>query len=345
MEEKMNSPKLKIRSVRALAFVLLAALLPVFFAACSRTKSDKADPGAKEVVYFNYPIWVYYDLVYLADDLGYFEDANVKPNYVGQVAAGQMVPSLATGALDVVNRHTPLVIAAVEAGANVKVFAAGSKSTKANPHMKYFVKAGSPIKGIEDMEGKTLGINSFGACSEFVTKKALREKGLDPSTLTMITAPDSEQEVPLLRGNTDVAIIHPLSSGRASANKKDFTMLFSDWDIDGGISGMCPYSVNGDFLAKHPQAVTELTEILSRAAKWNNANPEKARALMAERFGFALEEAEMFEFYEDQIIPTENIQYWYDVFKDEGLLTPGKSKIENYYTNDYNPANGAKSRG
>jgi ABC-type nitrate/sulfonate/bicarbonate transport system substrate-binding protein len=343
MEEKMDYQKIRGRVVKLITIVSLAALLTVFFTACQGKKSANGKEET-QVVYFNYPEWVYYDLIYLADDLGYFENAKVKPKYAGQVAAGQMIPALSTGALDVVNRHTPLVISAVEAGANIKIFAAGSKSTKANPHMKYFVKADSPIKGIDDMEGATLGINSFGACSEFVTKKAVRDRGLNPATLTMITAPDSEQEVPLLRGITDVAIIHPLSSGRASANTKDFRMLLSDWDIDGGISGMCPYSVNGDFLAKNPKAVTELTEILSRAAKWNNAHPDEARALMAKRFGFKLEEAEMFEFYEDQIIPVENIRYWFDVFNYEKLLSP-KSAIENYYTNDFNPANGAKKNG
>jgi energy-coupling factor transporter ATP-binding protein EcfA2 len=98
-----------------------------------------------------------------------------------------------------------------------------------------------------------------------------------------------------------VAIIHPLSSGRASANTADFRLLFSDWD--GGISGMCPYSVSGKFLRDHPEAVEELTAILSRAARWNNEHREEARAMMAKRFNFKLEETEMFEFYEDQIVP------------------------------------------
>jgi ABC-type nitrate/sulfonate/bicarbonate transport system substrate-binding protein len=322
------------KKAKITAIMLAMAVLLSVFSSCS--KKDSKQSG--DVVYFNYPEWVYYDLIYLAEDLGYFENAKVKPRYVGQIAAGQMVPALATGSLDVVNRHTPLVIAAVESGANIKVFAAGSMSTQANPHMKYFVRADSSINGIADFENKTLGINSFGACSELVTKKALKDLGLDPATITMLTAPDAEQEVPLLRGDTDVAIIHPLSSGRATANTKDFRMLLSDWDIDGGISGMCPYSVNGDFLAKHPDAVRELTEILSRAAQWNNANREEARALMAKRFGFKLEEAEMFEFFEDQVIPEANIQYWYELFQREGLLPSGKIVPSDFYTNDFNPA-------
>jgi ABC-type nitrate/sulfonate/bicarbonate transport system substrate-binding protein len=322
---------------------LLAPLLALFvlpvqvFAGGGKDKSVAADG----VVEFKYPEWVYYDLIYLAEDLGYFENAKVRPRYVGQIAAGQMIPALTTGDLDVANRHTPLVVAAVASGADIKIFASGSKSTQRDPHMKYFVRADSPIKTIQDFQGKTLGINSFGACSEYVTKKYCQDNGIDPASIRMITAPDSEQEVPLLRGDTDVAIIHPLSSGRASANTTDFRLLFSDWDIDGGISGMCPYSVSGKFLKEHPDAVKELTAILSRAAQWNNTHREEARTLMAKRFGFKLEEAEMFEFYEDQIIPDPNIQYWLDRLESEKKLTPGQVKPAQVFTNELNPANKA----
>jgi ABC-type nitrate/sulfonate/bicarbonate transport system substrate-binding protein len=318
--------------------ILLFFCVTVFGFALPRTAI--ASDGAVE---FKYPEWVYYDLIYLADDLGYFDGANVKPKYVGQIAAGQMIPALTTGDLDVANRHTPLVIAAVASGADIKIFAAGSKSTQRDPHMKYFVRADSPIKSIKDFEGKTLGINSFGACSEYVTKKYCQDNGIDPASIRMITAPDSEQEVPLLRGDTDVAIIHPLASGRASANTKDFRLLFSDWDIDGGISGMCPYSVNGKFLEEHPDAVAELTAILSKAAQWNNTHREEARRMMAKRFGFKIEEAEMFEFYEEQIIPDENIRYWLDRLEAERKIGPGQIKPEQVFTNQHNPANLASS--
>jgi len=314
---------------------VLTALLATTGAAFAAT----AKQGEKAVVEFNYPEWVYYDLIYLADDLGYFKDAGVRPKYAGEIAAGQMIPSLANGNLDVVTRHTPLVIAAVASGADITIFAAGSKSTEKNPHMKYFVRVDSKITSVKDFEGKTLGINSFGACSEYVTKKYLLDNGLDPTSLKMTTAPDSQQEVPLLRGDTDVAIIHPLSSGRASANTKDFKLLFSDYNIDGGLTGMCPYSINGKFLRENPEAVAELTEILSRAAQWNNDHREEARALMAKRFGFKIEEAEMFEFYPDQIVPTPEIQYWVDRLVAEKKLTDGQVKLEQIFTNNYNPAN------
>ncbi|MDR1916955.1 MAG: hypothetical protein LBQ58_10325, partial [Synergistaceae bacterium] len=54
----------------ALAFIISLALF-----------SSDAAAAEGDVVEFKYPEWVYYDLIYLADDLGYFKDAKVKPKY------------------------------------------------------------------------------------------------------------------------------------------------------------------------------------------------------------------------------------------------------------------------
>ncbi|MDR1546939.1 MAG: ABC transporter substrate-binding protein [Deltaproteobacteria bacterium] len=313
-----------------LAAAALAAVLLAWAAAPAL--AQKAEP-----VKFKYPEVVYYDMIYLADELGYFDEAGIKPEYVGRMPTGQQVPSLVNGDLDLVTRHTPVIIAAVASGADIVTIAGGSMSTKEYPHMKYFVRADSDIKSVKDFGGKTLGLNSFGACSEYVTKKYLKDNGLDPSSLKMITAPEDQQEAPLKRGSTDIAIIHPLASGRAAANKKDFRTLFSDWDIDGGVSGMCPYSVNGEFLRKNPQAVTELIGILIKTAEWNNSHPEEARAIMAKRFGFKVEETERYDFYIDQLVPEEGVVYWINRLVEEGKLTADQVKASDVYTNAYNP--------
>jgi len=119
-------------------------------------------------------------------------------------------------------------------------------------------------------------------------------------------------------------------------------MLFSDWDIDGGLSGMCPYSVNGKFLRENTEAVKELIGILSKTAVWNNSHPEEARAIMAKRFGFKLEETERFEFFPEQLVPEDGVQYWIDRLIDEGKLEVGKIKTSDIYSNEYNLANKTK---
>lgn len=322
----------------ALFLVALMALAGLLMSGCGgeQAKPQAQQKTEKKVVEFKYPELVYYDYIYLADELGYFKDAGVRPRYIGKVATGQVIPSLNNGSIDVATRHTPVVIAAIASGADIKIFTAGSQSTKKWPHMKYFVTADSGIKSIKDFGGKTIGLNSFGACSEYVTKKYLKENGVDPGSLNFKTAPEEQQEIPLSQGYTDIAIIHPPASGR-TANSPKFTMLFSDYDIDQGISGMCPYSVNGKFLKENPEAVKELTEILIKTAKWNNAHPEEVRAIMAKRFGIDVNQAEMYEFYEDQLVPEKEVQYWIDRLVEEKKLAAGQVKLEQIYTNEYNP--------
>lgn len=113
----------------AIFLVTLMALTGLLLSGCG---GEKAKPQAqskaeKKVVEFNYPELVYYDYIYLADELGYFKDAGVRPKYIGKVATGQVIPSLVNGSIDVATRHTPVVIAAIASGADVKIFTAGSQ--------------------------------------------------------------------------------------------------------------------------------------------------------------------------------------------------------------------------
>jgi len=289
----------------------------------------------KKVVEFKYPDNPSFDLIYIADELGYFEGTGVKPKYVGKVAAPQIIPSVATGAIDFGNRHTPLAIAAIAAGSDVKIVAAGTQTQPEAPHMKYFVRRDSPIKGINDLVGKKIGINSFGACSEYVTKKYLKDNGLE-GKVKFLVVPNEQLDQSLKQGLIDVAIIHPPHSGRAE-KLPELRKLWSDWDIDQGISGMNPFTVNGKFARENPEAVKVVITALAKAAKWTNENPDEARKIIAKRLKMNLDFVERYGFYEDQLVPKEPVQYWIDRLEAEGKLKKGQVKLEDIYTNEYNP--------
>ena len=126
---------------------------------------------ADQVVDFQYPDNPSFDLVYVADSLGYFEGTRARPKYIGRIAAPQIIPLTGTGEIDFGARMVPLVISAIASGLDLKVVAAGGKTLQEAPHMKYFVRDDSGIVKPKDLEGKTVGFNSFGACAEFVTRK------------------------------------------------------------------------------------------------------------------------------------------------------------------------------
>ncbi|WP_145002621.1 ABC transporter substrate-binding protein [Pseudomonas oryzihabitans] len=298
-----------------------------------------------QVVSFRYPDNPTFDLVYVADSLGYFEGTRARPQFVGKVAAPQIIPLVGTGELDFGTRMVPLVISAIASGLDLKVVAAGGKTLQEAPHMKYFVRDDSGIRAPKDLEGKTVGFNSFGACAEFVTKKYLRQRGVDVDTIKWVVVPDVQAEQTLATGNIDLAIIHPPTSGSAEHNPA-LRKLWSDFDLDEGLGGMAPYSAHGRFLRDHPEAARDVVQALAKAANWVNGHPDDARKITAERLGMKLELVERFAYVDDLVITEPPIQYYIDILEHEGKLKAGAVQVKDVYTNAFNPfAQGTASQG
>jgi len=331
------------QTLRRLASLATVGGTGLALAACSRDEGKQAQAGAPAVVTsvgekvsFKYPDNPSFDLIYLADQLGYFEGGNTRPNYVGKIAAPQIIPLVGTGEIDFGSRMVPLVISAIATGADLKVVAAGGKTLPEAPHMKYFVRKDSGIRAPKDLEGKTIGFNSFGACAEFVTKTYLRQKGVDVNKINFVVIPDDKAEQTVVSRNTDLAIIHAPLSGRAD-HAPELTRLWSDWDLDGGLGGMAPYSAHGKFIREHPEAVRDVVTAIARAANWVNANPEESRRLTSERIKLALQFVDRFAYIKDLVVTEPPIQYYIDVLQREGKLAAGKVNIKDVYTNAFNP--------
>lgn len=314
--------------------------------ACSKEESgtvSQVTPAGPAIVHsvgdkveFKFPDNPAFDLVFLADQLGYFEGTSTRPRYIGRVAAPQIIPLVGTGEIDFGTRMVPLVISAVAAGADLKVVAAGGKTLEEAPHMKYFVRKDSGIRTPKDLEGKTIGFNSFGACAEFVTKTYLRQQGVDVNKINWIVVPDNQNEQTLETGNVDLAIIHPPHSGGASVNPQ-LLKLWSDYDLDGGLGGMAPYSAHGRFIREHPEATRDVVSAIAKAANWANANPDDARKLISERIKIALEKVERYAYIENLVITEPPIQYYIDILENEGKIAKGKVSVKDIYTNAFNP--------
>ncbi|MFT4192854.1 MAG: ABC transporter substrate-binding protein [Comamonas sp.] len=339
------------RALTRLASYAAAGAGGLSLLACSREEAGTAASassggpavvqGVGDKVGFKYPNNPTFDLIYLAEELGYFEGTNTRPNYIGKVAAPQIIPLVGTGEIDFGARMVPLVISAVAAGADLKVVAAGGKTLQEAPHMKYFVRKDSGIREPKDLEGKTIGFNSFGACAEFVTKTWLRQHGVDVRKINFVVIPDEQAEQTLVTRNTDLAIIHAPFSGRAD-HAPELVRLWSDYDLDGGLGGMAPYSAHGQFIRQHPQAVRDVVTAIAKAANWVNANPEDARKLISKRINLQLEYVDRYAYVEDLVITEPPIQYYIDVLENEGKLPKGKVAVKDVYTNEFNPYAAAK---
>lgn len=278
----------------------------------------------------------WFDPVYVADEKGWFAEEGLQIEWVGEIPAAQLVPAVAAGSVDFANRHTPLVLTARAGGAKLKIVAAGAQTTPDRPHMKYLVLPGSPIRSVKDLRGKKVGINSFGACSEYVLKEYLRRNGLEKGVEFQVI-PDPNQEQALNQGLIDVGVLHSpyyekvVKTGAARE-------LFNDFVVDDGLSGMLPYFTNEDFLEKHPDVVRKFVKVLVRAADWTNSHHDEAGQIFARRRGLDPQYAGSWQYYEHGLVPgPTQVQWWIDLLVREGKLKPGQIVATDVYTNDFNP--------
>ena len=132
--------------------------------------------GAQERLTFLYPspagTWV---VPMIAKEAKYFEREGLSVELVRVGGSTRIVAALMGGSGQFIHAGEPAVVPAVARGGDVVVIAAISR-------VPQHQLIGRPeIKDVKDLKGKTVGITSFGASSDFILRFALEKHGLDPS--------------------------------------------------------------------------------------------------------------------------------------------------------------------
>lgn len=272
----------------------------------------------------------------LAAELGYLKEAKIKLNYVGTLGAAAIIPALLSGNIDIANGHIPRAIAASSRGARLKAIAASSHTTKEKPHMTYMVLENSPIRTWKDLAGKRVTVSAWGGCNEYTALEYVRTKGMkNPKKMikTQVVTAGTEETV-LRTNNTDVAGIH--QSPDILLKRSGWRVLFTDYDIWGGVGGLAPHYMTDDFIKANPDLVRRFVGVIAKVNNYMNANPLEARKIYAKKYNLKLENLSINYYEKDAIIPPGAVSLWNDI-----LLAYGDIKqpvpIAQVYTNEYNP--------
>jgi sulfonate transport system substrate-binding protein len=142
------------------------------------------------------------------------------------------------------------------------------------------VPAGSPIRTVAELKGKTVGV-SRGSGSHYVLAAALRRAGLTFADIkpAYLQAPDGA--VAFDQGSLDAwSIWDPFL---AFAEAKRPVRVIAD---GGGLTSYHRYYLaNDSFVAAQPEVVATVYRSLVEAGAWMKANPEAAVALLAPIWG------------------------------------------------------------
>jgi NitT/TauT family transport system substrate-binding protein len=230
--------------------------------------------------------------IYLTQDKGFFKDEGMDVLVVMFNAGATNMQALIGGDVQIMAGGVPETVLARARGADIKNFWAIS-------NVMPFQIYGSPaLKSLKDSKGKKFAISRFGSLSEFLTRSALRQAGVDPKDVTMLQIGATPARfTTLATGMVDATILWFPVTERAKAvgmNKLfDLKDLYPNWTNVGFIA-------RETWLAREKEQTARFLRAYQRGVKYTRENREDGIRALRKYVGLdAAEAAAGYDEYRD----------------------------------------------
>jgi ABC-type nitrate/sulfonate/bicarbonate transport system substrate-binding protein len=306
------------KTASAVVVILITVLAPMAWA--EKTPAGKGDVVKLADTFGTAGVYPFY----IAEDLGFFAEEGIKPEFVGVVPPPQLVAAVIAGRLDVGGAHVNRTIAAINSGAKIRAVVASTETTRERPHMVFVVPASSPIRTAKDLVGKRIAIMAYGGCNEYTPYEWMRKNGIarPKGKLKIVVVPPGREIDAVKHGDADVAGTHmnPLDIKKKG---NDLRILFTDYEVWGTKGGATPNYFSEKFIKEKPDVVRRFVKAMGKTHNWINANPDKAIALFAKRVKVDPATVNVNFYAPDGYIKEDTIKLWIDLLTDYGEVKPG----------------------
>lgn len=305
--------------------VLLLFVLFFSISACGRDDDDT-------IRYVGLQI---YDPVYIAVDRGMYEEAGldvqVKSTSMGGPDGLQAVSSgEAHGTLSSVMA----IINAVNAGLPVIGVSDIQSSLEEMPLEEFFVRKDSGIESIEDVKGKTIGINLTRSSFHYTWLIAFEDMPFDDDDVNFVVMSFADQLTALKRDNIDVASLMTPHNTMAR-DDDDLKMIFTALDIFGE-KQFSTHVLNSKWAEENPDLAETFVRVTVEAMWWSQENQDEAAEIISAYTGVDPKYIAEYYFQENGKVAEDDIKYWLEYMQDvEGIRQD--LTWEDVATNRYNP--------
>ncbi|WP_430003282.1 ABC transporter substrate-binding protein [Metabacillus fastidiosus] len=282
----------------------------------------------------------------LAQDLGYLDP--IKLEWIGNTTSGpSSIQNAATGETHFGGAFNGAIAKLIASGAPIKSVIGYYGSDEYTFH-GFYILEGSPIKNARDLIGKKVGMNTMGAHHEFVLKEYLRQNGLTEDEIkqvTLVVVPPVNTEQALRQKQIDVAVLGGMLRDRA-LEKGGISKLFSDYDLFGAFTGGSLVFTE-KFIKENPNTVSKFVEATAKAIEWAQTTPKEE---VIARFESIIEkrgreeDTETIQYWKSSgiaqkggFIQESEFQVWVDWLEKSGEFKEGQVKLDDLYTNEFNP--------
>jgi NitT/TauT family transport system substrate-binding protein len=204
--------------------------------------------------------------IYITQDKGFFKDEGLDVLVVMFNAGATNLQAMIGGDVQIMAGGVPETVLARAGGLDIKNFWAISNV------MPFQIYGRPDMKSLKDGKGKKFAISRFGSLSEFLTRSALRQSGVDPKDVTMVQIGATPARfTTLATGIVDATILWFPVTERAKAagmNKLyDLKDLYPNWTNVGFVA-------RENWLAKERDQTIKFLRAYQRGVKHTRENRE-----------------------------------------------------------------------
>jgi len=216
--------------------------------------------------------------MFTAYEKGFFKEEGLDVEFV-RCEWATYKDALALGQFDITHHLVMYFLKPLEQGLDVKFTGGIHRGC-----LRVQSAANGPIKTIQDLRGKRIGVPGMGTPPFIFANRVLGARGIDPGKeITWRVFPAGELGLALERGEVDaIADSEPIGTLLLAGGKVQ-NVADQAKDTPYSEEYCCAVIVNGKYLSKNPKAVAGATRAMLKGAKWVQANPVAAAKLSADK--------------------------------------------------------------
>jgi NitT/TauT family transport system substrate-binding protein len=218
--------------------------------------------------------------MYLGMEKGFFEEENltIEPQ-VGEGGAA-LIPSLVSGDAQFAFVGVIPAITAVAQDVPIRIVTSSddAAATEEKDWQTLVVPEGSPIKGVEDLPGKTIAVNALRGLAEVVISRSLEKQGVDYREVKLLEVPFPEMPAALAQKRVDAALLtEPFLSA---------VLAEGGTQIDAPSVETLPNFPNGvyvaaeSYIAENGEVVDRFASAMNRSLEYAQDNPKEVRRIV-----------------------------------------------------------------
>jgi NitT/TauT family transport system substrate-binding protein len=213
-------------------------------------------------------------------DKGLFKKQKLEIELEPTQGGAATIPALVSGDIQVGGSNVVSLLLASQKNLPIRAIAGGT-TAQASGEKDFGALIAAKDKGIskpQDLEGKTVAVNTLNNIAEVVVKAALEKKGVDPNSLKLSEVPFPEMAPALAKGSVDAAFsIEPFVT--QSVAKGDEVLGYSYVDTESDMQ-VGAYAVTDKFAEQNADAVKRFKTAIVETASYVDSHEDEFRTFL-----------------------------------------------------------------